>query len=139
MSFTCCIPNVALYDYVFRKWKLEQANNPNLLPFIEWVKNVVHGPGLGFRWALIQWRATIWMRCSLQFIMFISCESSLTLWIFSSYHDFYDLYISLTSKLKCKCWISIELEAKAKSMCMNHEHSQRSVSWWCCCNKPKNI
>lgn len=102
-------------------------------------KKCLHGPGLGFRWAIVQWHVTMWMRCPLQLVMFISYESSLTLWIFSSYHDFYDLYISLTSMLKCKCWISIELEAKAKSMCMYHEHSQRSISWWCCCNKPKNI
>jgi hypothetical protein len=37
MSFTCWILDVALYDYVLKKWKLEQANNPNLPPFIEWV------------------------------------------------------------------------------------------------------
>jgi hypothetical protein len=26
-----------------KRWKLEQATNPNMLPFIERVKNVVHG------------------------------------------------------------------------------------------------
>jgi hypothetical protein len=26
-----------------RKWKLEKASNPNTSPFMEWVKNVVHG------------------------------------------------------------------------------------------------
>jgi hypothetical protein len=42
ISFTCWILDVALYDYGLKKWKLEQANNPNLPPFIEWVQNVVH-------------------------------------------------------------------------------------------------
>jgi hypothetical protein len=37
------IPDGALYDYLCKKWKLEQATNPNMLPFIERVKKVVHG------------------------------------------------------------------------------------------------
>jgi len=29
--------------YMCKKWKLEQVSNPNTFPFMEWVKNVVHG------------------------------------------------------------------------------------------------
>jgi hypothetical protein len=37
------IPNKALYDYLCMKWKLDQVTDPNFLPSIECVKNVVHG------------------------------------------------------------------------------------------------
>jgi hypothetical protein len=42
MSFTC-YSQWALYDYLCKKWKLEHATNPNMLPSIERVKNIIHG------------------------------------------------------------------------------------------------